>query len=332
MDYTTIATGSQVLWRMLESYGHDPAPVFRAAGIDVERWRDPLARFNNAQLDGLWRQAVELVGDPCFGLRAMQCWHPSQAHALGYAWLASDTLMDALERLVRYFRLVTEVAVLELAETSVECRLSLPTRPHLEVIHERTDAFWAVFIGLCRMSAGERFAPAAVHLRRPEPPCAGEYYGLFKAPVTFGAAVDTMIFRREDLHRPLPTGNRELARANEQVIDDYLKRLDLTDVAGRVRARLLETLSSGEVDEERMAQFLNLSRRTLQRRLAEEDTSFKEVVDETRRDVALRYVGNPRVPIKEVSYLLGFSEPSNFTRAFRRWTGKSPSDYRLSGD
>jgi AraC-like DNA-binding protein len=148
--------------------------------------------------------------------------------------------------------------------------------------------------------------------------------------VTFGAPTDTLVFRLEDMQRPLPTANHQLARANEQVIDDYLKRLDLTDVAGRVRARLLETLSSGEVDEERMAQFLNLSRRTLQRRLAEEDTSFKEVVDETRRDVALRYVGNPQVPIKEVSYLLGFSEPSNFTRAFRRWTGKSPSDYRLS--
>jgi AraC-like DNA-binding protein len=96
-----------------------------------------------------------------------------------------------------------------------------------------------------------------------------------------------------------------------------------------VRVRLLDSLSSGEVEETEAARALNMSRRTLQRRLAEEGTSFTEVLDETRRQVALRYVGNSRMPLKEVCYLVGFSEPSNFTRAFRRWTGKAPSDYRV---
>jgi AraC-like DNA-binding protein len=316
---------------MIETYGIDPALVFRSAGLDVESWQDPYARFPATQLDAAWRQSVDLVGDPCFGLRAARCWHPSQLHALGYAWLASDTLADAVSRLTRFFRLITETAVMELSESKDQLRLAVSTVPYATVIHERTDAFLAVLVGLCRLSTDAGFAPLALHLRRPEPACASEFYGLFKAPITFAASRDVVVFRREDMYRPLPTGNKELARANEQVITDYLQRLDATNLAGHVRIRLLDSLSSGEVDEAGMARSMNLSRRTFQRRLADEGTSFKEVLDETRRQVALRYVENPHMPLKEVSYLLGFSEPSNFTRAFRRWTGKSPSDYRLRG-
>jgi AraC-like DNA-binding protein len=320
---------------MLETCGRDPAPVFESAGLDVSVWEDPYARVPATRLDAVWREAIRVAAEPCFGLQAARCWHPSQLHALGYAWLVSDTLADAAARLARYFRLITEGAALEIAESGSELRLTIvPSYPVTDVggtIHERTDAFLAILLGLCRLSTDERFAPRSVHMRRPEPSCVAEFYELFKAPISFGASRDMMVFHSADMHRPLPSANKELAHANEQVVTEYLRRLDATEVAGRVRMRLLDSLSAGEVDEAEMARALNLSRRTLQRRLAEEGTSFKEVLDETRRQVALRYVRNPRVPLKEVSFLLGFSEPSNFTRAFRRWTGKAPSEFRLQG-
>ena len=93
-------------------------------------------------------------------------------------------------------------------------------------------------------------------------------------------------------------------------------------------ASLLEQLSSGELSEEQMAQRLHMSRRTLQRKLAEAETTYQKLLDDTRRDLALRYLEDPRHSITDITFLLGFSQQSAFTRAFRRWTGMSPTDYR----
>jgi AraC-like DNA-binding protein len=101
-------------------------------------------------------------------------------------------------------------------------------------------------------------------------------------------------------------------------------------VATRCQASLLEQLSSGELSEEQMAQRLHMSRRTLQRKLAEAQTTYQKLLEDTRRDLALRYLEDPRHSITDITFLLGFSQQSAFTRAFRRWTGMSPTDYRAA--
>ena len=133
---------------------------------------------------------------------------------------------------------------------------------------------------------------------------------------------------RAATEHPLPTANRELARANDRVVTDYLERFTAQHFADRVRVRLVELLSSGVAHEDEVARSLHVSRRTLQRRLAEQGTNYKTLFDEARRELALRYIGEQGMSIKEATYVLGFSEPSNFTRAFKRWTGASPSQYR----
>jgi AraC-like DNA-binding protein len=148
--------------------------------------------------------------------------------------------------------------------------------------------------------------------------------------VAFGAERDAIHFNKADLHQPLPTANAEMARASESVIDEYLAHMDQNDVVTRVRVALIDLLPSGSVTEDQVAASLNMSLRTLQRKLNDTDTTYKEVLDGTRRDLAIQYVRSRRMPIGEVSYLLGFAEPSNFTRAFKRWTGSSPSDFRDS--
>jgi AraC-like DNA-binding protein len=154
---------------------------------------------------------------------------------------------------------------------------------------------------------------------------------LFRAPVTFGAARDAIEFPRDIAERTLPTSNRAVAHANDQLINDYLARVNATDFSGRVRSRLIDVLPSGAFSEADLAEALHISPRTLQRRLADEGTSFKVLLDEARRELALRLIGERRMSIKETSYLLGFSEPGNFSRAFRRWTGAAPSRFRGSG-
>ncbi len=329
MGYSTITTTSQMLWRVIESYGLDPAAVFEQAGLDPAKWNEPGARFDDDKVDDAWILATELAGDPCIGLRVAQCFNPASLQALGFAWLTSDSLYDALSRLVRYYRVISDSIELELAVAGQECRVSigkvLQRRRSYDQSH---DALWAALISLCRISTSDSFVPLSVELERPKPPCVADFYALFRAPITFGARRDSMTFRRDEVERPLPTANRALAHGNEQIVADYMARLDQKRFSDRVRHRLVETLPTGAVEAGEVARALNVSLRTLQRRLADEDTTWSGLLDQARRELALRFIGERRMSVKEATYVLGFSEPANFTRAFRRWTGRSPTEYR----
>jgi len=303
--------------------------VFRESGLDPRRWDSPDARFSDERLDRAWLRAAELTGDPCLGLRAARFINPGSLHALGFAWLVSDTLYDALTRLVRYFEVISNGVGLELSVSGDECRLTMD-RILLgrSALAYRLDAAWAALIAMCRLNLSDDYAPLSLTLSRPAPPCTADFYRLFGCPVTFAAPCDAMTFARASVEQPLPTANRVLARTNEQVIADYLARFHANSFPDRVRTRLIELLPGGTYNEETVAQSLNVSRRTLQRRLADDGTSFKVLLDEARRELAVRYIGEKRLSIKETSYLLGFGEPGNFTRAFKRWTGEPPSRFR----
>lgn len=329
MPYTTLATSALSIWRALESYGVDPETLFRRARLDPDKLYNPDARYRDAKLYDLWQLSLEATGDANFGLKVASFWHPSAAHALGYAWLASATLQDALERTVRYFRLMSDKEQLALEQSDEEFRLvfenpvaDYPTAP------EDVDASFAVLVSLCRMCLGESFAPLRVTMRRPEPPDPVPFSEHFRAPIQYSGNEDSMCFDKADAQAPLPTANAEVARTNEKIVQDYLARFDRSSVAMQVRARLTEQLTSGHATQDSVADALHMSLRSLQRRLKNEGTSYKDLLDETRRELASQYMAESHRSINEITYLLGFSEPSNFSRAFRRWTGKSPSSYR----
>jgi AraC-like DNA-binding protein len=126
----------------------------------------------------------------------------------------------------------------------------------------------------------------------------------------------------------LPTANTDLARVNEEIVASYLEQIEHGTVSKRVRTRLIEQLPSGHVSQESIASSLFMSTRTLQRKLQEENTSYKELLTETRHELAMRYMASSSSPVSEVAYLLGFSEVGNFTRAFKRWTGMAPTEFR----
>src|SRR5262249_21770434 len=127
-----------------------------------------------------------------------------------------------------------------------------------------------------------------------------------------------------DVDAPLPTANPVLLRVNEQVLTHYLAGLASTELAVRVQSKVMHLLPSGEVEEETIARSLNLSRRSMQRKLSREGVTFRQLVDNTRKQLAEQYLKDSTLVVSEVAYLLGFSEVSSFSRAFRRWTGSAP--------
>jgi AraC-like DNA-binding protein len=329
MPYTSLASSTLSVWRALESYGVEPAALFKQAGLDPQKLYDPNARYLETRLNKLWKLAAEATKDPYLGLKVASFWHPSSAHALGYAWLASATLMDALERTVRYFRMMTDKERLTLTESDEDIRLIIenpvadcPTAP------EDLDASFAALIHLCRMCYGESFNPLRITMGRPQLPDPAPFAEHFRAPIQYSGNENSVCFDKAVVTTALPTANAEVARANEQIVQAYLARFDRSSVAMQVRSRLTEQLSSGRANQESVADALHISLRSLQRRLNDEGTSYKGLLDETRRELASHYMAESHRSINEITYLLGFSEPSNFSRAFRRWTGSSPSAYR----
>jgi AraC-like DNA-binding protein len=148
--------------------------------------------------------------------------------------------------------------------------------------------------------------------------------------VRFGAERNTLLLSAETVDRPLVGGNPQLAQLHDQVIVQYLARLDRNDIVQRTRAAILDGLQSGRLSDEQVAGALHLSVRSLQRRLEEGGTNFRRLVDDTRRDVAQAYIRDRNVSLGEIAFLLGFSDASAFSRAYRRWTGKSPTDARAA--
>ena len=331
MSDSTLSSWALVLWRTLEAYRLAPQDLFRQAGLDPARLDDPNARYPYAHMQRLWRLATEASGDPCFGLRTAEFCHPTTFHALGYAWMASATLAEALQRLVRYQRVMSTVLAMELIDepSGILLRWKLaPAEATDPAAPASVDASVAVVLGLCRQAAGAAFSPQRISLQRPPPSCAERFFGYFRAPIEFSSMQTALAFSRNDIDTLLPTANADLARANEQVIHDYLARFDRSSTAMLVRAKLIEQLPSGRATEESVAEALHLSRRTMQRKLRDEGTGFKQILEDMRRQLAIQYVQNSQLSLNEITYLLGFSEPSNFTRAFRRWTGVAPSAYR----
>ncbi|MBE9544855.1 MAG: AraC family transcriptional regulator [Proteobacteria bacterium] len=329
--YSHLATATNILWKLIEAYGHDPEALYFDVGIDPDLRNKPGARIPYTLVNELWAKATEIIDDPCFGLMAYKYWHPSYFHALGYAWLASHTLRDALNRFVRYLRIVSEKIFLKLEEGPDGLTLVLSYELLGMRVPAQIDMGMAMSIHICRLNFGEDLKPVVVNFMHPEPPCAEKYFELFKTPVRFSADRDSMTYSFADVDRYLMGANPQLARLNDQVMIEYLGKLNKDDIIDRVTAAIIDMLPSGGIADEKVAETLNMSVRSLQRRLKEVGSTFRTLLEAVRKDLAATYVRDPDIELVEVAFLLGFSDQSAFSRAFKRWAGKSPSEARKSG-
>ncbi len=332
MHGTLLASATLSIWRALENEGYDAVNIFRQAGLDPNALPQPGARFEFPAVKRLWTLVLEVTKDPCFGLKVGQQFHPSAAHALGYAWLASDTLLEAFQRLIRYYHVITTDK--ETIRFDAEGRgyrfLWDDSETYYGISDAEYDEGFAAVVTLCRLSAGGHLTPCSLRMRRPPPSCEDAFAAFFRSPIDFEAGENSILFDCEVLEAPLPTGNIQVARECDRVIDRYLAQLERDNIAASTKALLVKQLPSGSATEGGIAKALNLSVRTMQRRLTDEGTTFKQLLDNTRRELALQYIRDQTVSINEMTYLLGYSELANFSRAFKRWTGQSPRAMRVA--
>ena len=316
------------VWNILESYGIDPEILFREIGMNPELMKRPGGRYRLDSIDNLWRKASKIIDDPCFGLKAAEFWHPSNFGALGYAMLASNTLRTALERVDRYHRFLSDERFIKLNETEEGLTYTLIFSHEKLDIPARSDAILAVTMSMCRMNYIEDLAPVSVTLTHPKPSCSAKFYEYFRSPVVFEAPANSLTLPIEAVDKSLPGSNPQLAELNDQVMIEYLAQLDQDQITEKVKAVIVDQLPSGNVTDENAAQALYMSSRNLQRQLQSAGTTFNTLLNEIRQDLAQKYLRDQDTSMTEIAFLLGFSESSAFSRAFKRWIGVSPTQYR----
>jgi len=303
--------------------------MFKQLGLDFAALDDPDARFPQDSMTRLWQLAVELSGNEAIGLNMARVVRPASFHVVGYALMSSRTLAEGFERLVRYQRIIAESSDLSFRLGPEGYSLILTVHgDHLPTTRHSSEASLACALALSKRLSGRPIQPRRVLIQGPQPKNIEPYKVAFHSPLVFGAAHDALIFERADMEAPLPTANEAMAVLHDRFAGEYLARFSESRVTHRVRQVLCRILPQGEPKRETLAQALHLSQRTLQRRLQEEGTSFQALLDDTRRELAEQYLAQPGMTLLETAYLLGFADPSNFYRAFRRWFDVTPSEFR----
>lgn len=328
-ERTTSASWASGIVKALELEGLDCRIMFKQLGLDFAALDDPDARFRQDDMTRLWQLAVELSGNQAIGLNMARVVRPASFHVVGYALMSSRTLAEGFQRLVRYQRIIAESSDLSFRLHDGTYTLVLTVHgDHLPPTRHSAEASLACALSLCSWLSGRAIQLRRVLIQGPQPADIGPYRVAFRAPLIFDAPHDALVFERADMEALLPTANEAMAILHDRFAGEYLSRFSESRVTHRARQVLCRILPEGEPKREAVAQALHLSQRTLQRRLQEEGTSFQHLLDDTRRELAEQYLAQPGMTLLQTAYLLGFADPSNFYRAFRRWFDATPSEYR----
>jgi AraC-like DNA-binding protein len=318
------------LWRQIEDTGLDPEALFLRHGIEKTAIFDNNARVSGIVVDRIMADAAQETADPFFGMKEAEYFRPAHLGPLGFAWLASNNLLEALSRLQRYARVINDRMAFELDEDG-ERTVITPTidEPSLNPFHRDTGLL-AVLVRMCRFLCGQQWNPQRVALSHPQPKDSSHFFAFFRCPVDFDSSANSLHISTAAAREPITGANEYLAQLNDHIVVRYLAHQSREDVVNRTRAAILDSLSDGKATEKAVADMLHLSPRQLNRRLNEEGTSFRELLVECRRELAEQYISDGTLSLTEISFLLGFAEASSFSRAFRRWTGLSPTEARES--
>lgn len=330
-ERTTSSHWASTIVQSLEQQGVDCRQLFEQLGMNYQALSDAEARFPQDGMTRLWQAAARVTGNCGLGLGLARVVRPSAFHVVGYALMSSRTLIEGIEQLVRYQRIIGEAADLTLHTHADEYELTLKIHgDRLPSSRESAEGSLAYFLAFCRWLGNRPLKPRRVRLCGVRPQDTRPYETLFQAPLEFDATHYALCFERADLDAELPTANAALAAVHQRFADDYLQRFNEGQLSHQVRQLLSRLLPQGEPRRESLAQALLMSERTLQRRLQEEGSTFHALLDDTRRTLAEQYLAQSGLSLQEISYLLGFSTPSTFFRAFRRWFGTTPNEHRAS--
>lgn len=313
----------------IAALGADPDRVLGAASLRADDLQDPMRDLTLAKYCGLFEAAAQQTRDGNFGLHFGHGFKPQQLGAIGYVAISSPTLAAGLHNMSHYFAAHQESSLLSLRTEGATATLEYQVQDG-RIARRRQDAELSIgmFCNVFWHCLGRNWAPLEIHFEHPRPLDGHEHAQLFRAPVYFARPSNAIVFRRSDLDTLMPGADPYLLSLLEPVLRDRRARAGTGDLAGLVRRAIERTFSGSGPSIARVAAELDMTGRTLHRRLQERGESFNDLVRGVRRDLALQYLATPHIPLTEIAFLLGYSELSAFSRAFHQWAGMAPLRYR----
>ncbi|MGZ9722896.1 AraC family transcriptional regulator [Rhizobium miluonense] len=318
----------QAFWRAVERIGLPPSAVLRQARLPATLHLGENGMVTTAQYFAIFRALEELVPEPALGLRLVReadtAVHPPSTLA---AFHARD-YRDALYRVARFKRLCTPEQLTfheEKGEVSITSSWVYATELEPGIA---TDVAFAFLVELGRRGTGQPLTPVRVEFMRAGPK-SDLYQLFFGCPVKYGAPQNKLVLKSADLDRPFPGHNPELLEILTPALAAAMGELQArSSIGDQVKVVLKRSLASGRPELSQIAQDLNMSERTLQRRITEEGKTFRELLSEARKELGRQLLSNPSTDIDEVACLLGYQDRSSFYRAFRDWEGLTPLQWR----
>jgi len=330
-ERSTSAVWVRGIVEALSATGLDMQRLCAEAAIDDPARADPSAVYSTEAITRLWQLAVAQSGDPAIALRAAQGVRPAIFGLVGYVMMSSANLATALERLIRYLRIISHAAAVRAVPQGEDTAFTLELHGGAAPLpRQRFEFDLLTLLTFCRWVLGRELRPLAVSLTHEAPPDPHAYLQAFRCMPQFGARSNGAVLARCDLEAPLPTFHPQMAELHDRFAGDRIEALERPPATytQRVRQMVAERLPEGEPGRTAIARALGVAERTLQRRLQHEGTSFHALIDDTRRAEAERHLAQPQLTLAEVAYLLGFASQGNLTRACRRWFGMTPGQYR----
>jgi AraC-like DNA-binding protein len=321
------------LARYLEKSGIPASDFWRGIVADPSSLESPNARVPGSIAERVWEQAVRLSGDQDLGLHTAENFNPGALNLLGYVILSCRSASEVLGRLAQYAALLNDglrVRISKDGERTV-CQFEIAANLDNYLMRSPRHALETMACGtlvtLRRLTSTD-LQPLRVAFRHPAPPDTREHERIF-GQVAFQQPEHAMEFRTSDLEGTLLSSNPMLLEMFDAQARQLLGQMEQR---GPVSRRVLDflarriTVAVPGLDE--VASELGMSERTLQRELRLEKTSFRQLIEDIRKEIAMQHLAQPGASASEAAFLLGFSEPSAFTRAFRRWTGSAPTEFQ----
>lgn len=298
----------------------------KAVGLNPLLLEDPDARIPFPLHVAFWREVVARSGDPYFGLHSGERFQLPMWGVVGYIAAHATTFSEALQRIVHYSALVSNASVPWCSIDAQSGRIGVHI---VNPVHHVVERTLTVLMMFGRQLTGIEWTPLAVHFQHPSPPDQNEHRRIFRTQVYFGQSENILLVSRDVLNLPNRRADPELCRYLQRHADNLLAQYarPVTFVE-QVRCQVLEGLRRQDVNAANLARQIGMSPRTLHRRLQEHGTSYQALLDTVRCELARSYLGERHLAIEEVAFLLGFAETSTFYRAFKRWTGITPGEYR----
>ena len=323
---------SAILVRIGQGKGLSQDALLKNTEIDPEAFSDPKALLTYQQVIILTNNILTLSNEPTLGLELGQAININQYGMLGYAILSCANVRQALNLGLKYHVLIDPAFNFEVIDQGEMTSVRLTSHIPIESIYNfLCDVFLSNFVSLGRFLTGLEISPKTININRAKPDFSEQFEQFFAGvPINWDQSRTELVFDSSLLDAPTTLADEATAKMAESQCAEILARMGPREgIVVKVRRILLS--NPGHFPPiETVASQLATSTRTLSRSLQEVSTSYQKILDEVRKEMAIEYLKTSGLPIEEIAALIGYNDPSNFRKAFKRWTGNPPSYYRAA--